>query len=123
MESVLTMRRIMKMICMEQDDKWKQEAIERDMMAISKKFGRKNTTIVRFYEIESLGKDKLLKIEMRADIYNELYELGINFDDFSKGKKLFETDRDRFMDDISKLGAKAEIVDKDSVHGLLFDNE
>ena len=105
---------------MEHNDEWEQDVIERDMVASAKKFGMRSSVMVRFYEIESLGKDKLLKIEMRADIYSGLRKLGVNFDDFSKGKKLFEEDREKFMDHISKFGAKAEIVDKNLGYGLLF---
>ena len=73
---------------MKSDDRWKQEAIEKDMAAATKKLGKgKNVVISRFYKIKSLGKDKLLKIEMRAELYNVLKGLGINFDDFSKGEK------------------------------------
>lgn len=106
---------------MKSDDRWKQEAIEKDMAVATKKLGKgKNVVISRFYKIKSLEKDKLLKIEMRAELYDVLKGLGINFDDFSKGEKMFEKDRDRFMNMIDMLGGKAEIVDKDSEYRFLF---
>ena len=73
---------------MKSDDRWKQEAIEKDMVVATKKLGKgKNVIICRLYKIKSLGEDKLLKIEMIAELYNVLKGLGINFDDFSKGEK------------------------------------
>lgn len=105
-------------------DNWKQEAIERDVMVAMKKLGKgKNVIISRFYKIKSIGEDKFLKIEMRAGLYNVLKELGINFDDFSKGEKIFEKDRDRFMNMIEMMGGKAEIVDKDFAYNTLFSKD
>lgn len=101
---------------MKSDDSWKQEAIERDMMGTIKKLGKgKNVIISRYYKIKSLGEDKLLKIEMRAELYNLLMDLGINFDDFSKGEKIFEKDRGRFIDMIEMMGGKTEIVDNNTI--------
>lgn len=34
---------------------------------------------------------------MRAELYNVLKEFGVNFDDFSKGEKMFDKDKDIFM--------------------------
>lgn len=73
--------------------------------------------------IKSLGEDKLFKIEMGAELYNLLKEFGINFDDFSKGEKLFDKDRDKFMDMIEMMRGNAEIVDKDFVYKTIFGND
>lgn len=112
---------------MESDDDWKQGAIQRDMIATMRKLGkgkkRKNATIVLLYKIKSLGEDKRLKIEMDTRIYVMLSGYGINFDDFSKGEKLFEEDREKFMDWIKSMRAKAEIVDKGSEYNFLFGKE
>ena len=106
------------------DDSWKQEAIERDMMAAMKKLGKgENIIIYQFYKIKSLGEDKLLKIEMGTELYNLLKEFGINFDDFSKGEKLFEKDRDKFMNIIEMMVGSTEIVYKDFVHKTIFGND
>lgn len=99
---------------MESDDEWKQKAIQRDMIETMRKLGKgKNTIIVLLYKIKSLGEDKRLKIEMDVDMYEWLAGRGVNFDDFSKGEKLFEGDREKFMNWIKAMRAKAEIVDKD----------
>jgi hypothetical protein len=58
-----------------------------------------------------LGEDKRLQIEIEMDIYEKLTKCGINFDDFSKGEKLFEDDREKFMNLISLMKTKAVIVD------------
>lgn len=109
---------------MKSDDNWKQEVIEKDMMTIMEKLGKgKDVIISRFYKIKSLGEDKLLKIEMRAELYNLLKEFGIKFDDFSKGEKLFDKDRDKFVNMIEMMGGNAEIVDKDFAYKTLFDND
>jgi hypothetical protein len=90
-----------------------QKAIQGDMIANSKKLGKgKNTVIVLLYKIKSLGEDKRLKIEIDVEVYERLAVCGVNFDDFSKGEKLFEDDREKFMDSIDSMRAKAEIVDK-----------
>lgn len=109
---------------MESDNRWKQEAIEKDMVVATKKLGKgKNVIISIFYKIKSLEEDRFLKIEMRAELYNALKGLGINFDDFSKGEKLFEKDRDKFMNMIEMMGGNAEIVDNDFVCKTIFDND
>jgi len=109
---------------MKSDDNWKQEVIEKDIMTTMEKLGKgKDVIISRFYKIKSLGEDKLLKVEMRAELYNLLKEFGINFDDFSKGEKLFDKDRDKFMNMIEMMGGYAEIVDKDFVYKILFNDE
>lgn len=106
---------------MESDDEWKRKAIQRDMIATMMKLGKgKNSVIVLLYKIKSLGEDKRLKIEMGIDMYEWLARCGVNFDDFSKGEKLFEEDREKFMDWIKAMKAKAEIVDKDFGYRLLF---
>jgi hypothetical protein len=98
----------------ETGDEWKQKAIQRDMIASAKKLGNgKNTTVVLLYKIRSLGEDKRLKIEIEMGMYERLAGCGINFDDFSKGEKLFDEDREKFMSRIKLMRAKAEIVDND----------
>lgn len=97
---------------MDSDDEWKQKTIQRDMIASAKKLGkRKNAVVVLLYKIESLGEDKRLKIEIEMGMYERLTVCGINFDDFSKGEKLFDEDREKFMNWIKLMKAKAEIVD------------
>jgi hypothetical protein len=52
---------------MESDDEWKQKAIQRDMIATTKKLGKeKNTTVVLFYKIKSLGEDKRRQLRQPA---------------------------------------------------------
>lgn len=98
---------------MDSDDEWKQRAIQRDILASARKLGKgKNTVVVLLYNIKSLGEDKLLQLEIEMDMYEKLAECGINFDDFSKGEKLFEDDREKFMNLVSLIKARAEIVDK-----------
>ena len=98
---------------MDSDDEWKQKAIQRNMLANMRKLGKgKNTVVVLLYNVKSLGEDKLLQIEIEMNVYERLTECGINFDDFSKGEKLFEDDREKFMNLVSLMKAKAEIVDK-----------
>lgn len=79
----------------------------------------------KYYNISILQNKeyKFLKIEMRAELYNVLKEFGVNFDDFSKGEKIFDKDKDRFMNMIEMMGGKVEIVSKDFVHKTLFSND
>lgn len=98
------------------DDEWKEEAIQRDMIATTKKMGkRKGVAIVLFYKIKSLGEDKRLKIEIEAGMYELLVVCGIDFNDFSKGERLFDEDREKFMNWIKLMKAKAEIVNKENI--------
>lgn len=75
----------------ESDDEWKDGAIQKDMIAAMKKLGNgKNATVAILCKVKSLGEDKLLKIEIEVGMYERLAMCGINFDDFSKGEKLFD---------------------------------
>lgn len=103
------------------EDEWVQEAIERDLIGTVKTLGKKyHTVMVMYYKIGRLGENKRLKIQMSLRMYNILRKYGIDFDNFSHGIKLFEENREEFMDKAKKAGWIVEIVDKSDIGNSIF---
>lgn len=106
---------------MPSDNEWKQEAIKRDLIWTAKKMGKKyNAIMMMWYKVESLGEDKRLKIQISMIMYSILNMYGVDLDKFSHGIKLFEENREEFMDNAKKAGWVVEIVDKSDIGNSIF---
>lgn len=106
------------------DDEWVQAAIDRDMIGFAKKMVKKyHTVMVMYYKVDSLGEDKRLKIQMDVRMYNILRRYGADLDGFTQGIKLFEENREEFMDKAKRAGWIVEIVDKSDMWKNLFGKE